>query len=238
MDMRILSVPTKSLMDIRWVDLSVYRFSPRQILSLTFGLGLVAAAVSGSWHPASAAIGLFILVIGLKPSGFLAPERQIAAMLQFHLGVSGRGTKKRRPEASRLAGAGLRSADGPAAAATATAAAGSGKSGGSPAMPKSAAGTENTMYIDDIEMPLTITVRTSAEKRFTRCAIYMGEPDGAEEQLVASAPTEKGGRVSWTVMIDRYGPKRIRIAGPDGEELYRDTVRFAKKGGGGGGGGQ
>ena len=222
--MQVLSVPSKSLMDSRWINLGIRTFSPREFLCLMLGSICVVAAASSKAHPIAAVFGLALMVFGFVPFGFFSTEKKIIAFLAFHL-------KKDNSAAKRSKNSELKYEIGPGeylSAAEET------EGMAKPSLKKDDKkdGKEDeTVYIEDLDVPYTLKLKTSATKQFIPVTVYVSD-EKVKEIPLASTITRRKGNVFCTVLLESYGRKRVRVVSEEKDSpdvFYDKSVVFARK---------
>lgn len=207
--MKVLAVTSKSLLDTKWINLSIRVFSPREFLSGIFGIVCLIAAITGKTHPIIAFFGITVLIFGFIPFGFLPPEKQLLSFLSFHM-KKDNGTKKSKKEESDLTGIGR-------------------------FLPEGVAEEEQIKteaveiaFVEDLDVPYTLKLKTAAEKQFIPVSIFFSEH--SEEIHVASTVTDRHGNVTCTILLENYGQKRIRVIGDEDSAVFYDKmVEFQRK---------
>ena len=207
--MKVLAVTSRSLLDTRWIDLSIRVFSPREFLCGIFGVMSVLAVLTGKAHPITAFLGVTVLIFGLIPFGFLTPEKQLYSFLSFHA-KRDNSVKKSKKEESALIGTGTAASEGIGIQQT-----------------TDKMELVETILIDDLDIPYTLKLTTSAKKQFIPVSVSFSE-SGSDEIPVATTVTRRNGKVSCTVLLENYGQRRVRVLG-DGTVYYDRIVMFQKR---------
>ena len=199
--MKVLSLPSKSLLDTRWINLSIRNFSPREFLGLVIGLLCIVGAIAGKVHPGIIIFGILVIVFGFIPFGFLPPEKQITSFIRFH-------TRRDQPTTqskTHMLGYGII---------------------GTEAVKTITSSTE-LVHVQDLDTPYTIKLKTDVKGEFIPVSIYFTE--GNTEIHIADSTTDRHGTVSCTVLLDDYGEKQVRVVSSKGAILYDKTVRFERR---------
>jgi len=206
--MRVLAVPSKSLLDVRWINASIRTFSPREFLGAITGIISLIAAFTGKAHPILAVFGILVIVFGFLPFGFLTPEKQMIAFLSFRL--KGNGSKKQKKQESSLIGIGIYSEM------------------IVQHVPKPA-DTPQTIQIENLEIPYTLKIKTLSESQFVPVSIFFAEESGENQIHVSNTVTDRHGNVSCTILLESYGHKRVRVIDEASHVLYDKMILFERK---------
>ncbi len=208
--MKVLAVTSRSLFDTKWIDLSIRVSSPREFLCGIFGIVSILAVLAGKAHPITTFFGIIVLVFGFMPFGFLAPEKQLYSFLSFHM-KKDNSVKRSKKVESDLIGTGSTVSEGIDAKHT---------------IPDEIKSVE-TVLIEDLDIPYTLKLKTSAKKQFIPVSVLFSEPN-SDEIPVATTVTGRNGKVSCTVLLENYGQRRVRVLGDDAV-YYDRTVAFQRK---------
>ena len=200
--MRILSVPTKSLMHVPFVDLKVFSLSIRQLLYFVAGLIFAFKALTGDMILTP--LFLLFLTLAFFPYKFLAPEMHLIHAISYKIKKSHHTTRKKSALSSELLYAGSES----------TLKHVEGKTDGND--------TEK-IIVDDLDTPYTLSLHTNEKKQFVPVQV---EIDG---KIIVNTSTARHGKVSCTIMIESLGTKEIRVLKTDdGTVLYGRSVIFER----------
>lgn len=199
-------------MDTKWIDLSVRTFSPREFLCGLVGILCILASAAGKVHPVGALFGVVLFVFGFIPFGFLPPEKQISSFLIFHF-KRDNSVKKSKKEESPQIGIGSVTSE---------------EHSEDIDISSEKIDTAETVHIEDLDIPYTLTLKTSAKKQFVPVSVLFS--DGASKEIpVANTVTGRKGKVFCTILLESYGQRRIRVTGDDGVIFYDKVVVFKRK---------
>lgn len=229
--MKVLAVTSRSLLDTRWINLSIRVFSPREFLCGLFGIVSVLAAISGKIHPALAIFGILVMIFGFIPFGFLSPEKQLLSFFTFHA-KKDNGTKKLKKEKSEHVGIGTfapeENLDDDDDEDNSLFEKGN----------HTARKTDDieTVLVENLDVPYTLNLKTSAKMQFIPVSIFFSDPSSSLQQQqrneihVASTTTSRNGKIFCTIMLEEYGKKRVRVVSDDnGSDQDGDNGNSSRK---------
>ncbi len=214
---------------MKWINLSIRVFSPREFLCGLFGIVTVLAAMAGKVHPVIAVFGIVILVFGFIPFGFLSPEKQLISFFAFHTKKDNSIKKSKKAESENI-GIGVFAPEMTLDDDDIQ------KDKQTTVTRKTADGVE-TVLVEDLDMPYTLKLKTSAKKQFIPVLIFFSEPSSSQQHdeiHVASTTTGRNGKVFCTILLEGYGKRRVRVISDDDDDderkiFYDKTVVFQRK---------
>ncbi len=196
--MRILSVPTKSLLHVPFLNLKVISVSLRQILYIVVCVVLLAQALHGEDNVLLAVPAMLFAALAFVPFKFITPEMHLIHALAFRFAKPEHHSRD-KTNSSEMLFAGRQSSQ----------------------IQEEQQETVQRFTISDLGMPHTISLDTTEKRQFVPVGI---EIDG---KVLVNTATERHGKVCCTIMIESLGPKKIRvIRAEDDSVLYDRRVIF------------
>jgi len=200
---RILSVKSQNILLVKFIDLKIIKVSLRELFLIGAGAGLIADVLRGNPALLLFPVGVLFLFLGLSPVKFIPIEAKFFHFLQYKK----RNKKHTKKDTSLPESAGLGSIHEE-----------------DDTIDDAIDDTPQTVHIDNLDSPYTLTLHTKIEKQFIPVTITING------RIIANTVTNRHGNVSCTILIDEYGPKDVQvIANDDGMNnsiLYDRRIIF------------
>ena len=201
-------MPSSSIINTKWINLAFFMFSPRQMFGMIIGMGGIFGVVLYGSHPITMVIAVGIMIFSFIPFTFLTPEKQILSYLKYHGIMKGSSVKSKNISGNIGFG-------------------GKGFVDSVVRKEKVVVKKIESIKIQNIEEPHTMTIKTSAAG-MTPVNLYFDDENG-NKMLVISTITDNSGKLSGTVMLERFGQHRVRVIDDSDNVVYDNIVEFERK---------